>query len=260
LSTRIDGDWLRRWHDRHAGATSRAFGGLRDADGRTSYARLADYVGDGDRVLDLACGDGRLLVEVLIHGPGSATGIDFSAGELAAARARDLDVELVEGRVQALPFDDDAFDRVVCHLALMLFADLEHVLREVRRVLAPGGTFGIVVSRPEVEPASEAMKVWRDELRDLSFADVRLVDVRVLRGDLPKLLGDAGFREVDVRPFDLRGRLSVDDAWMWFAESYGPDRMNPADFRALERRWKHRMRIAGEPVRLVRLMQEIVAS
>jgi len=259
LSAPIDGDWLRRWHDRHAGATSRAFADLRDHAGRSSYARLADHVLDGDRVLDLACGDGYLLEQVLARRPREATGIDFSAAELTAARARGLDAALVEGRAQALPFDDDAFDRVLCHLALMLFDDLECVLREVRRVLAPGGSFGVVVSRLEGAPASLPMRVWREELAGVAMQAVRIIDPRPLRGALPDLLLDAGFPRIQVLPFELAATLPVDRAWAWFAESYVPDRMTSTDLDRLRRRWTERMKAEGDTVRFARPMQEIIA-
>lgn len=170
-------------------------------------------------------------------------------------------MELIEGRVQSLPFEDDAFDRVVCHLALMLFDDVECVLREVRRVLADGGTLGVVVSRPET--AAEAcppLAVWRGMLRGLTLSSVRIVDDRVRR-ELPRLLRDAGFAAVDVHPFDLSAELPLAEAWAWLAETYTPERIVGEDLDSLEVLW----RAAIEPfaragrVGLRRPLQEIVA-
>ena len=71
------------------------------------------------------------------------TGIDLTPAMLAVAdsRARDLgmDVELVEGDAQALPFADSSFDTAVCTLALNAIPDDRAAIAEMYRVLRPGG-------------------------------------------------------------------------------------------------------------------------
>lgn len=188
-------------------------------------------------------------------------GLDFSAGELEAARSRLLDVELIEGRAQSLPFEDDAFDLVVCHLAMMLFEDVESVLREVRRVLSEGGTLAVVVSRPET--AAEAcppLAVWRQMLGSLTLNDVRIVDDRVRR-ELPRMLRDAGFATVDVHPFDLTADLRLAEAWAWLSESYTPERIVGEDLESLESMWRSAIEpfVRSDRVGLRRPLQEIVA-
>lgn len=110
-------------HAARAGFTSRGF------ERSGSYDRLAAAVPAGARVLDLACGDGALLSRI----PG-AIGVDLSREELALARGI-----VVRARAQALPFADASFDAVTCHLAFMLFDQLERVVTELARVLVPGG-------------------------------------------------------------------------------------------------------------------------
>jgi SAM-dependent methyltransferase len=117
--------FLRRFHAAHAGITSRV---LARAD---SYQRLAERVPDGARVLDLGCGDGHLVR--MLAPRCTAVGLDLSIEELAGVG--------VQGRAQQLPFADASFDAVVSHLAFMLFDDIELVVREIERVLAPNGTF-----------------------------------------------------------------------------------------------------------------------
>src|SRR5262245_45424737 len=124
--------WLEDWHDRHPGATSRAL-----ARGRPSpYERLASFVRPGQSVLDLACGDGYLLDRHRAAGAATLAGLDLSAGELAAARERlGGAATLVQGRAQSMPFPDESFDLVTCHMALMLMRPVDEVVSEVRRVL-----------------------------------------------------------------------------------------------------------------------------
>ena len=125
--------FLRRFHAARPGITSSALA----RPGRAqSYDRLAAAVPRDARVLDLGCGDTHLLSKL---GP-RAIGLDLapSRGTLAGAA-------IVGGRAQALPFADRAFDACVCHLAFMLFDDLERVVAELRRVVVPGGVFAAVL-------------------------------------------------------------------------------------------------------------------
>jgi len=120
--------------------------------GGTSYERLVRCVPVGaTHVLDLACGDGVLCERLLETFPSNVavTGIDLSDVELAAAEKRlaQRGVSLLLAPAQALPLPDQSVDAVLCHMALMLMTGLEGVLREVGRVLKPGGRFAAVVGR-----------------------------------------------------------------------------------------------------------------
>ena len=101
----------------------------------------------GDSVLDVACGAGKLVIEVA-PGVDRAVGVDLSDGMLeiarsnlsAAAGARDLtNVEFLPGPSDALPFDDASFTALVCTTALHHFPDPQRSIDEMARVLAPGG-------------------------------------------------------------------------------------------------------------------------
>jgi ubiquinone/menaquinone biosynthesis C-methylase UbiE len=93
------------------------------------------------RVLDVAIGTGRTLP--FYDGPVTLSGIELSPRMLALARrsAADLGVEidLREGDAQRLPYDDGAFDTVVCALALCNIPDPVRAVQEMHRVLVPGG-------------------------------------------------------------------------------------------------------------------------
>lgn len=100
-----------------------------------------------DRVLDVACGAGALVVELGPHVE-RAVGVDLSDGmlELAGKRLRAAretqplpNVEFVQGPSDALPFDDDSFTAIVCTTALHHFPDPQRSIKEMSRVLEPGG-------------------------------------------------------------------------------------------------------------------------
>jgi ubiquinone/menaquinone biosynthesis C-methylase UbiE len=101
----------------------------------------------GDRVLDVACGAGGLVLEVAPRVE-RAVGVDLSDGMLGIARSRlsaareaqRLDnVELLQGPSDALPFADRTFTALVCTTALHHFPDPQRSIDEMARVLECGG-------------------------------------------------------------------------------------------------------------------------
>jgi demethylmenaquinone methyltransferase/2-methoxy-6-polyprenyl-1,4-benzoquinol methylase len=90
-----------------------------------------------DRVLDLACGTGDILFEAAPH-VRQAVGLDLTHRMLVLARAR-TPRPFVAGDMLALPFRDGHFTVVTTGYGLRNVPDLDQALREIRRVLAPGG-------------------------------------------------------------------------------------------------------------------------
>jgi demethylmenaquinone methyltransferase / 2-methoxy-6-polyprenyl-1,4-benzoquinol methylase len=103
----------------------------------------AAAVRPGDRVLDAACGTGDLAIADLKAGAGKVTGLDFSEEMLARAR-RKAPLEWIQGDMLALPFADGTFDAATVGFGVRNVADLELALRELRRVLRPGGRLAIL--------------------------------------------------------------------------------------------------------------------
>ena len=111
--------------------------------------RVADlaHLQPGHRVLDVACGTGTLAREVAarVRPGGHVAGIDPGAGMIAVARELAPDVDWHTGVAEKIPFPDDSFDAVVSQFGLMFFSDPDQALREMVRVLKPGGPLVIAV-------------------------------------------------------------------------------------------------------------------
>jgi len=151
----------------------------------------------GQHVLDLGCGTGTLTVALANRYPSAAiTGLDADAEALAIAQGKahstGVLMNLTHGRAEALPFAEASFDRVVSslffhHLTLQQKAA---VLREVQRVLNPGGELHVA---DWGRPANAVMRG--------AFFTVQLLDgfettADSVAGRLPELIAHAGFADV----------------------------------------------------------------
>jgi demethylmenaquinone methyltransferase/2-methoxy-6-polyprenyl-1,4-benzoquinol methylase len=102
----------------------------------------------GDRVLDSCCGTGDLALAAARAG-GNVTGVDFSRPMLERARRKAPEIEWVEGDALALPFADASYDAATVGFGIRNLSDLDGGLRELRRVLRPGGRVAILeITRP----------------------------------------------------------------------------------------------------------------
>ena len=97
--------------------------------------------GASARVIDVGCGDGRHIVEAARRGC-FAVGLDYDADELRRARERigTQRVDLVVGDAARLPFRDGVFDALICTETLEHLPDDSGAMREIARLLRPGGT------------------------------------------------------------------------------------------------------------------------
>jgi 2-polyprenyl-6-hydroxyphenyl methylase/3-demethylubiquinone-9 3-methyltransferase len=121
----------------------------------------------GRRVLDLGCGKGRFAAH-LEEGGAEVVGLDLSAAMLASATG----LARVRGSASRLPFAVATFDAVIAVEVFEHLADLRGVLREVRRVLRPGGVVAIIDKNAgamnALRPWLPALAVkWLDQKRGL---------------------------------------------------------------------------------------------
>lgn len=92
----------------------------------------------GEYVLDLGCGDGHLTQRIADSGA-HVLGVDASAEMVAAARERGIEAE--HAKAEQLPFRDGTFDAVFSNAVLHWVRDQDAMMRQVHRVLKPGGRF-----------------------------------------------------------------------------------------------------------------------
>jgi SAM-dependent methyltransferase len=94
------------------------------------------------RILDAGCGSGRNMVDLARYG--HATGIELSQTSVRVARERNAG-EIIEGSITDMPFADASFDMAVCLDVIEHLEDDVGALRELRRVIAPGGSLLVTV-------------------------------------------------------------------------------------------------------------------
>ena len=101
----------------------------------------------GRRTLDVGCGEGRLTRHLATLGH-RVVGVDVSPSLVAAAREAAPEMELHVANAAALPFPDASFDQVVSFMCLHDVDDLEGAVRELARVLEPGGVACLAIVHP----------------------------------------------------------------------------------------------------------------
>ncbi len=118
---------LRAWEDEYTRTSWR---------GPYDISPMREYLRKGARVLDVGCGNGKMLLP-LVRAGFDAIGLDFSRGALLTIAGQ----KAVQGDARNLPLKGSAFDAAVCYDVLQHLLEGERgaAIREVYRVLAPGG-------------------------------------------------------------------------------------------------------------------------
>jgi len=117
-------------------------------------SNIAEKMGRaGHQILDLCCGQGD-LTKMLVQAGSDVSGLDFSPEMIALAQEAAPLANIKLGDAQALPFEDDSFDAVVCNFGMMHLPDQPRALTEICRVLKSGGEFMMATwVGPEASPA-----------------------------------------------------------------------------------------------------------
>jgi len=201
--------------------------------GRWSRLVAREFIGWLDmpprlRWLDVGCGTGALsAVIVAATEPAAVTGVDPSEGflEFASAQLPDARVRFESGDAQALPLADRAVDAAVSGLVLNFVPDPARAMREMRRVVRPGGTVALYVW--DYAGAMQLMRYFWDAAAALD-PRARALDEGVRfplcrPGALAALLEDAGLAAVATRAIDVPTIFAdFDDYWSPFLGGQGP--------------------------------------
>lgn len=196
--------FLRAFHADQPGITAKAFA-------RSGvYDRFAARIPRSGRILDLGCGDGHLT---RLLGP-RAIGVDISPEPGPTVRAR----------AQQLPFAAGAFSAVACHLAFMLFDDIERVAAELHRVLAPGGTFHALLGGgpvAETSATTDAFYAFAVELARRGTTGIAFGDKRASsEAGWHSLFGGRRWRDITFERWELDLSGTFDEVWAFLGSSY----------------------------------------
>jgi ubiquinone/menaquinone biosynthesis C-methylase UbiE len=204
----------------------------------------------GDRVLDVGCGPGFYVTELLeAVGPGgSVVGVDASNDMLAVAAKRALgrgNVEFHQGDATSLPVPDAGFERALCVQVLEYVGDVAAALREMHRALRAGG-------RVLVWDVDWATVSWHATDRELMRRVLAAWDRHLTHPAVPRTLAaqlrDAGFEDVAMEAHPFATTELIPDAYggsmVPLLEQYVADQggMSAAEAKA----WADDQRALGE--------------
>jgi ubiquinone/menaquinone biosynthesis C-methylase UbiE len=142
---------------------------------RDQFLRLVPA--PGDLTVDIGCGEGRLTRHLKSLGH-DVIGIDASPSLIAAARASDPSMSILQGDAAALPLADSCADLAVAFMSLHDIDPMPEAVGEVARVLKPGGCFCAAIVHPinsagkfEGNAADAAFLIKGDYLKSFAYAD-----------------------------------------------------------------------------------------
>ena len=155
----------------------------------TNWGLSLVEIHDGWTMLDIGCGGGATLKRLLMRSKGAQVyGIDISEESVAKARkvnaeVLDRQVFVTQGSAEKLPYDDNKFDLVTAVETVYFWPDLPNCLKEVRRVVKPGGRFAIMVEVLEND------SVWTDVVDGMTAYSPE---------QLKEMLDEAGFVKTEL--------------------------------------------------------------
>jgi ubiquinone/menaquinone biosynthesis C-methylase UbiE len=174
----------------------------------------------GERVLDVACGTGvvtRLAAE-RVGSSGAVAGLDINPAMLAVARSvrsSGAAIEWHEAGAESLPLTEGSFDVVVSSLGLQFVADKDSALREMGRVLAPGGRLAIATVGPTPPLFAILEQALARHVNPKVGAFVRAVFSLYEPKELEKLASGAGLRDAVVQSETVSVALAAPGDFLW---------------------------------------------
>jgi ubiquinone/menaquinone biosynthesis C-methylase UbiE len=191
---------IARWYAKNTAANMRGF--------REEAVRYAKRLAENAEVLEVAPGPGYLAIELAKCGRFRIVGVDYSHTfvDIATANAKAAGVaaQFLQGDAARLPLANDAFDFLVCRAAFKNFGDPVGALREMHRVLRPGGEAVIVDMRKGANDREIAEEVatmnlgWFNAM--LTRVTLRSLRARAYtRQDFERMIAETLFGKADFR-------------------------------------------------------------
>jgi SAM-dependent methyltransferase len=167
----------------------------------SSHSKLTDWglehakIDPDFTILDVGCGGGRTIQKLAAQASnGKIYGVDYADGSVAMSRKRNTDsiqagrVKIKQASVSQLPFADNKFDLATAIETQYYWPDLPNDMREILRVLKPGGTLLIIA---EVYKTSSGKNVLGPVMKLLGSSSLSTDDQRAL-------FSQAGFQDVQI--------------------------------------------------------------
>lgn len=174
----------------------------------------------GERVLDVACGTGVVARHAAqkVGTSGHVTGLDLNPGMLAVARSLPpppgASIIWVECSAVAMQLADATFDVVLCQQGLQFFPDKPAALREMHRVLVPGGRVVLSVWSKESPYSTALSNAVGQHVSAEAAARIKAPQGLADAGELHRLMVEAGFHGVHMHSSTLTTRLPVPEAFV----------------------------------------------
>jgi ubiquinone/menaquinone biosynthesis C-methylase UbiE len=149
---------------------------------------------------------------------GTVAGLDVNPGMVEVARSvtpADISIEWYESSAEDMPLPDEAFDVVLCQLSLQFMADKLAALREMRRVLAPGGRLILNVPGPAAKTFVIMAKAMARHIGAEAAGFVNQVFSLHDTQAIQQLLSEAGFRDIAVQANNKLLNLPPPNEFLW---------------------------------------------
>lgn len=181
--------------------------------------RMSADLPEGAKVLEVAPGPGYFAIELAKLGKYKITGLDISKTfvDIASKNAREAGVELDfrHGNASSMPFDEGTFDLIVCRAAFKNFSEPVMALKEMRRVLRPGGKAVIIDLRRDTP--KETVDAYVDKMNagrvnaafmKLTFR-LMLLKRAYTREEFERFISESGFQNCEIEETPIGFEISL---------------------------------------------------